>query len=249
MTAALKGTEQLNPGLQFVRGRAVMNNERTGTQQAIASSMRKRQMFWRMKQVSGGRCQHVKYCTARTLQHEASLWCVFCSYDEAAWKSARRAVPSHAELNFIVKFLVAHGLDQQYCHQVTTPFWRWPIDFWNYKHNFFIQVDGLCHWHGMHAVKKEVVQQRDFSFITAAYQAGARLVRVHHTDISNSMAVLAALYAATNGCCIVLSPSYAEAYTTHNGIKHNYVMAVHATLQHLCARLDCHSNILFYPGQ
>lgn len=249
MRAALQGTEHLNPGLQFVQGRAVMSSEGTGTQQAITSSRRKQRLFWKLMKVDGSRCQHVRYCTPRTLKHETSLWCVFCSYDAAAWKVAGRAVLSDAELQFIVNFIVPYGLDQQSCHQVTTQFWRWPVDFWNYKQDFYIQVDGHCHWHGMHAVRKEVVQERDFSFISAANQAGAKVLRVHHADIRDTMAVLAGVDAVANGCCIVLSPSYAQVCTTHNGTTQSYVMVMHATLPHLCVRLDCHSNILFCSGQ
>ncbi len=84
----------------------------------------------------------------------------------------------------MMNFLTSNGLDQQYCHQVTAVFLKWPIDFLNNKLNFFVQIDGHCHWYGMHNVHKQVVQHRDLSFNQVAYMAGARLVLVHHADLT-----------------------------------------------------------------
>ena len=246
MSSALKGTEHLNPELQFIGGKAVLINKCTDTQQQVTAAMRGRRLFWRMSRVDGSKCQHVKYCTARSLQHQSSLWCVFCSYDHEAWRAARRATLPHAELQFIVNFLVPYGLDHQCCHQVTSHFWKWPIDFMNFMHNYYIQIDGHCHWHGMHGVTKDVVQERDFAFINAVHQVEATLVRVHHADVNNSTALLAALDAAMAGCCLVLSPSYADAITSCNAIQTSYVMAVQHMLQGVRVAGDCHGNTLFY---
>jgi hypothetical protein len=98
----------------------------------------------------------------------------------------------------------------------------------------------------MHGVTKDVVQERDFAFINAVHQVEATLVRVHHADVNNSTALLAALDAAMAGCCLVLSPSYADAITSCNAIQTSYVMAVQHMLQGVRVAGDCHGNTLFY---
>lgn len=148
------------------------------------------------------------------------------------------------ELEFIVNFLCALGCDVQYCRQVVPEWWHWPVDFWNYELDIFIQIDGHCHWYGMHRCTSGQVQQRDMEFNCEAYVHNARVVRVHTADICKTAQVQAAIDAAARGCKIVLSPSYALHFINPWGSDIKYVDAVQQKLPQCCIRQDVHGNTL-----
>ena len=229
--SALRGTQQLNPGLELSGGRVALVDKHGDMQHAITNSTRSVRLFWKLTTVGGEQCGHVRFCSPRTVQQPSSLWCVFCSYDPDAWRQQHKAVVPVAEYEFIVNFLRPNRIDTQYCHQVTTAFWPAPLDFWNYSLDFFVQIDGLCHWCGMHGVSKEQVQARDFERNLASFHAGARLVRVHYADLHNSMALLAALNAVVMGYSIVLSPSYSTTLVMRDGVCMTYVAAAAVTFR------------------
>lgn len=246
---ALKASQEINPLLKFMQGRAVLVNKAGKVMKNISSSTRSVRLYWKCTTASTVLCGHVKFCTPSSLKHPCSLWCPFCSYDAALWQQQHMALMSHAEQQFMMNFLTRNGLDHQYCHQVTAYFWKWPIDFWNHTFDFYVQIDGHCHWYGMHAVSKQVVQTRDLSFNQLAYMAGARLVRVHHDDLTQNMALLAAVNAAIMGCSIVLSPKYARMKVMHNGLQMSYATAVQQTIPHAHIRSDVVGNILIAPAE
>lgn len=242
--SALKASQEINPLMKFMQGRAVLVNKAGKVVRTISSSTCSVRLYWKCTSATGVLCGHVKFCTPSSLKHPRSLWCAFCSYDAALWQQQHMALLPHAEQQFIMNFLVRNGIDQQYCHQVTADFWKWPIDFWNHKFNFYVQIDGHCHWYGMHAVSKQVVQARDLSFNQLAYMAGARLVRVHHDDLTHNMVLLAAVNAATMGCSIVLTPKYARTQVMHNGQQMGYATVVQQMIPHAHIRSDVMGNIL-----
>ena len=64
-------------------------------------------------------------------------------------------------------------------------FWQAPLDFYNMDQQYFVQVDGRCHWVGMHQTISSVVIQRDMLQAQAAFVAGVTVVRVHMHDTNN----------------------------------------------------------------
>jgi hypothetical protein len=191
------------------------------------------QLYWKLHKRGGSarqQCGHYCYCTAHTVSKQSKLWCGICSYDAAAWKTERLAVMPACEQQFIVSFLVPAGLDKQYCRQVVPAWWSWPVDFWNFVSDTYIQIDGSSHWYGMHKASSQRIQKRDMKFNKAAVDKGARVVRVHAADVADTAALHAALSAVADGCNLVLSPAYATTYITYRNERVCYADAVQQQL-------------------
>lgn len=107
-----------------------------------------------------------------------------------------------------MQLLRAYTIDTDFCCQVVPPFWAAPMDFYNLRLGYFVEIDGRCHWVGIHQLSAAVIIGRDMQQNLAVLQAGACMVRVHEHDLNNASCVAAALDAATLGCCIVLTPAY-----------------------------------------
>lgn len=130
-----------------------------------------------------------------------------------------------------MQLLWTFGLDAEHCHQVVPArvgLWKWPVDFYNYQADFFVQVDGKHHWTGIHQYSSADIADKDMRLNKAAVEARCRLVRVHVADLQNPGCVLAALDAARHGAAIVLTPTYAKCYTSWQGKQGLYV----GVLQH-----------------
>lgn len=146
------------------------------------------------------------------------------------------------ELEFIQKFLCELGCDIQYCRQVVPDWWDWPVDFWNYELDIYIQIDGHCHWYDMRGASREEVQSRDLRFNVMAVQKNARVVRVHSVDIGNPQHIQAALAAVEAGYKIVLSPAYATQYIKHSDCEMYYVTAMQDMLPGKYFDTDSYGN-------
>lgn len=76
--------------------------------------------------------------------------------------------------------------------------WHGLVDFYFPALNLCLQFDGSQHFdgHSMHAhAAGDMQQERDLAFNAAMWQAGVRVVRMHHTDdgVNGKCMVLAAL--------------------------------------------------------
>ena len=148
------------------------------------------------------------------------------------------------ELEFIQKFLCEMGCDTQCCRQVVPDWWYWPVDFWNFELDIFIQIDGHCHWYDMRGASSREVQQRDLSFNVMAVVVKARVVRIHSADVGNLQQIQAALDAVAAGFRIALSPTYASQYINPWGYEVDYVTTMQLLLPHSCFIVDSHGNTL-----
>jgi hypothetical protein len=108
------------------------------------------------------------------------------------------------------------GLDQLVAPQVQPGWWSGRVDFWLLHNAVAVQVDGSAHFAGVYRKKRmpELVQ-RDASFQSAAWAAGAKVVRVHHKDLRLPVLKELLQTAATSpptsaGPFLLLSPSYRE---------------------------------------
>ena len=126
-----------------------------------------------------------------------------------------------------MQLLWSWGLHAEYCHQAVPPFWRSPVDFYNFVAGFRVLVDGRYHWTGIHQYTKAHIADRDMRLNIAAIEAGRTLLRVHAADFENPSCVLAALVAARAaakaGAAIVLTPSFANCGDEWQGRKELYV--------------------------
>lgn len=153
--------------------------------------------------------QHYRKATPKTLSQAGALYCKLCMVCGDQPKRAGVTMPCSTEQRFM-SVLWLLGVDQCFMHQVVPPFWHRSMDFFNYVVGYYVQVDGSCHWKGMHGRSRGAVLDADFEQARRALEQGATLVRIHEADISRVEVVAAALAAAQGFVGIVLSPSYAE---------------------------------------
>lgn len=166
----------------------------------------------------------------------------FCMYSEQQWQQAGKRLLPACELEFM-QFLRAHNIDTWFASQVVADFWPAPLDFYNMHHQYFVQIDGRCHWVGMHQRSSREVIERDLRQAEAAVAAGAGVVRVHVHDIHNHDAVAASLEAATLGYSIVLTPAYASARVWCDGQQLLYMHLLGSFVRNCCYDTDSYGNI------
>lgn len=246
-TSAVTAACKMNPSMLLVYKSMPVCKATDGAYRSIYSSKCKAKLYWKLHRCGDSAkqpCPHYRYCRPHALQKPSDLWCAVCSYDNAAWQSEGLALLPVGEESFIRNFLQVVGVDVQYCRQVVPDWWSWPVDFWNFEHNIYVQVDGHVHWHGMHGCTSEIIQNRDMAFNKKAYEHDACLVRVHSDDISNTQQLLAALGAAIAGGRIVLTQAYAQQSTSQNGKSVMYVEALLEKLGSHRFETDDQGNLL-----
>lgn len=225
----MKRAKVQDPAMQMRHSRTPVCVAADGSHVSIYSSDCKHKLYWRLHHCGDDArnlCPHHRYSRAHSLSKQSDLWCAICSYSSTAWKTAELAIMPAGELAFIKEFLQATGTDVQYCRQVVPGWWSWPVDFWNFEEDLYIQVDGHVHWYGMHGCDSKTVQQRDLEFNRLAYTNNARVVRVHIADVNSTAQLAAAIHAAKVGCRIVLTPSYASQKISPKGLDVKYPNAV-----------------------
>lgn len=244
---AIRGTEWFNKSLEFSFNKPPTCRAADGRAISIFSSECNVKLLWRLHKCGSSPrqlCRHFRCCAPNTLDKPSLLWCAICSYDAAEWKREGRALLPAGELDFIEKFLCELGCDTQYCRQVVPDWWDWPVDFWNYELDIYIQIDGHCHWYGMRDCTSSSVQKRDLRFNVKAVAKQARVVRVHSADLNNPLQIQACLDAVAAGCRIALSPSYATQCINPEGCEVGYVTAMQHKLPHCCFETDSYGNTL-----
>jgi hypothetical protein len=128
-------------------------------------------------------------------------------YCKCRWAAAHKALIPENELVFM-RLLLLHGCSEQWCHQVQHPMWHGAFDFYNWRDDVLVQVDGVCHWQGMHTSLQGTVAERDFACNLTAIYAGVGLVRVHESDLQEPAAVMAAIATAAAEWCVVFTSTY-----------------------------------------
>jgi hypothetical protein len=187
--------------------------------------------------------RHFRVCTSQSVQHPSDLWCPFCIYSEQQWEQAGKRLLPACERDFM-QFLWARNTDTCFASQVVPEFWQAPLDFYNMQQGYFVQIDGRCHWVGMHQSSSREVIKRDMPQARAAVAAGVSVVRVHMHDIYNYDAVDASLEAATKGYNIVLTPTYANTCVCWNGQQLLYMDVLLLFLCNCRYNTDCYGNTL-----
>lgn len=109
---------------------------------------------------------------------------------------------------------------------MVAPFWRLPIDFWNFAAGYYVQVDGRHHWTGMHQYSRSDIAALDMKLNAAAVKAQPPLVHIHEADLQDPSCIMAALAAAAAGAAIVLTPSFASFMIEWRGETALYVAAL-----------------------
>lgn len=236
----LKGTQQLNPGLKMPHNRPVTYRDAAGQAvQLVASEEKARFLF---KHTGCGRQQHYKHCTPHAIQGEADLFCPFCMYGSCEWAAAGKSNIVANELDFM-SLLQLWGSSSSWCCRVRHEWWPACIDFFNWKQGVYVQVDGHCHWYGMHTVSHAEVLARDLGCNSSAFWAGAAIVRLHENDLQQPDIVLAAIETAAVENAVVFTAGY-------NKIGWDRVILLQQHLQYCCCmRADAWGNIVFTQAE
>ena len=196
----------MNQGLRLHGARDPSFINAKGKRRYVRKSQQHHKFYFKLTGCSGGQ-QHYRHCTPVALQRPADLWCPFCMYDACDWQAAGKA-PITSNERMFMQLLSDNGCSKHWCYQVRHDMWHGSFDFYNWYETVFVQVDGACHWYGMHTNNAAKVRERDSWCNRAACNAGVGLVRVHESDLQQPDIVLAAIAVASIEQCVVFTSSY-----------------------------------------
>ena len=162
------------------------------------------QLFYNARGCTGGRC-HRRLMTPHAYNSGANMDCCFC-LDKYDCRTERSMGHTLQQL----------GLDNQTVWQYQPPFWAGRVDFFVPGWQLHVQVDGDAHFTGTY--RKLCLSERmhmDVLFNTAAWRAGAKVVRVHHKDLGMPGVAAGLQLAATYsqrmvGPFLLLSPGFRQ---------------------------------------
>jgi very-short-patch-repair endonuclease len=192
----LQGTEHLNPGLAFSEGRPFYQAK------PLAAYGEGVQLLFRAVGCTGS--PHYRLMTPNAVSRGADMNCCFC------------IKPSKYE----TERAISQALQQAELDTDTT--WQYQpnwlaagrVDFYMFKVGVVVQVDGSAHTQGIYS-KQELPQplQQDLCFNVRAWQAGAKVMRVLHTDLNDAelhvqLQLAAGVGGDRNGPWLALSPEY-----------------------------------------
>lgn len=189
---------------------------------------------------------HYRMATPKTLSKKNALYCKMCPADERPPTPAGVHMPYKTEQSFI-NVVCSLEVDEQFMYQVVPPFWGQCMDFYNYAADYFVQVDGSCHWKGMRQRKCEEVLASDFRQAQRAVECDAVLVRIHEADVSNCVVVAKTLTAVQGFKGVVLSPSYAQQWVPWRGEMLLYTHALVRQYPNLAQNPGPHGVTLIQP--
>lgn len=201
------------------------------TRVPITNSTTGQQLYFALEGCYPGK-QHYRYCTPHALKTRAHLLCPFCKDGTDEWtQHKRRCIPSSESA---IMFMLARlQLDIHFCWQVMLGFWAAPVDFKCISHPIIIQADGCCHFKDMYDSSTCKHLHDDMHFCAEAVKAGYSVVRVHDlqvTKLYDTNFLAAAISAAANTHCIVLSPGYTSVCMYESGCFVTYASMLSAML-------------------
>lgn len=208
-----------------------------GTVAELCKSEEERRFLFKATGCTGGQ-QHFKCCTPHTLSDARPLLCAFCCYMTAAWHEQGRDLLPWDEVMFIA-LLREQRVTELWCHQVSRTGWRERFDFFNWKLDVLVQVDGAYHFSGG---DNTAVFKRDCDCNEVAFKARWALVRVHVADLSQPQIVMAAIATAAHRRAVVFTASY-------SGLGLSHVPDLCDRVKHVCAPTCCaYGNVAFIPA-
>jgi hypothetical protein len=191
-----------------------------------------------------GRMHH-RRATPKTLSQAGALYCRLCMVGARLPQPAGVRMPWSNEQSFM-RVLWELEMDEKFMHQVVPQFWHKAMDFYNYVEGYCVQIDGACHWKGMHGRKPEQVLDADFKQAQAAVERKVALVRIHEADVSCKEVVAATLAAVQGFVGVVLSPSFARQRVPCQGQRVLYTQALVTLYPNLVQRPGPGGTVLLH---
>ena len=155
--------------------------------------------------------QHFRKCTLNAIRHSLDkLKCLYCRDWEEGDKDLAKT-----EIDFM-GLLQQWGLDEECAMQVVVPWWKGRVDFMYLPEPqkspqpcIIIQIDGSAHF--KRTKGKEVLKNvgKDMGCCCAAFEAGARMLRIHHLVLEDAdKGLVDVLLQEQSKPCVVLSSAY-----------------------------------------
>lgn len=204
-------------------------------------------LMWRLHKAecSEGRdaqpvwCGHHKWCTPEAIRGVHTLACVLCTHEQLL-RAQRRVLPSEGTQAPFMRRLDKRLLPYEWVWEARVlPKWRGLIDIYIVGCQLMVQLDGAQHFESaMHEQALATQVGRDVACNVLAWEARARLVRLHYNDTgSHGMGIVEAAmqYAQQHpgAPLLVLSSSFAGVpLLGATGMQPYYqVMASHLNMQ------------------
>lgn len=173
--AALRGTEQHNPGLELVEegGELVLlfNKKR------LVKTQEQMLFVLKCKGCKPGQ-QHFRVLTLNAVRNVTEvLRCWFCH-----GKASKISTQPEDQ---VLRVLQGFKVDQEYAAQVVLPFWTGRFDFYHFSKNIAINVDGSHHFTKSRSLTMPEKLKSDLSCCVEAWKGRAKLVRIHDDDTPN----------------------------------------------------------------
>lgn len=191
--------------------------------------------------------QHLLLITPHAAAKPGSMHCTICQCDSEQY-TGQGLVPSKAEIGFIGT-LKAVGLDEQTIWQVAVWWWKdrkAQIDACIYTIRLYLQVDGTKHTSTYKGKKAPSSITIDVDCCAAAWDAGVKLMRVHHADMGDSECLLDAVATARQQQCIVLSPGFSTVkWRKADGMYQSYSEYLKSRLPECGLSYSPYGNIIY----
>lgn len=174
LSEGLAAAQHLNPDV-VQRGQLYYIKKSDGTLRQICSSLEGH------KVAVGCRCSegHVRYCTPNSIRTPRDWLCQFCHHAQQAWKAARKRAVVESEKAAMQAFRDA-DIDRQVAWEVSLPFWRGRVDFYDIPSKTVVQADGRSHRVVTHKLQPGRQLKLDLRCCIKAWQGGVRLLRLYH---------------------------------------------------------------------
>jgi hypothetical protein len=241
----LANTQMLNPGL-VIAGEHAHIVYPDGSKINIRKTTETLQLYMNAQGCRPGK-QHMLLRTAHAVARPGAMQCTFCQCHGEQYSGQGQA-PSKAELGFI-SMLANLELDQQTAWQVAAWWWKdrkAQIDAYIYTAKLYLQVDGSKHTSCFRGKKAASSIATDIDCCAAAWEAGAKLMRMHHADTGDSECLLEAVVSAKQQQCIVLSPGFSTVkWKKADGGWQTYAEYLKARLDNCVMTYQACGNIIY----
>lgn len=245
MWTALRGAKELNPNVVLPHRQVAKLKLPTKDTINISNSMVGYKLYFALTGCRPAR-QHYRWCTPHARKSAGQLLCPFCMSGTDEWMDTHKESIPTSELS-IMCMLAALQLDTRVCWQVMLPFWGAPVAFAFHGGKLVIQADGSCHFKSMYDNTSGKQLLEDVRFCVQAVTSGTSVIRVHEAQVSRPKRhkfMSAAIAAATNGVCIVLSPGYQSITMYEPGRQVTYAQLLSHSLPGCVTMVDAEHNTI-----
>lgn len=195
----------------------VVQEEGKEKERWLSNTMEHHKFYWKCS----CRHEHFRWCTPKAMNEARMLLCLYCHYNNAAWRRARLFTMMKCEMLF-VQLVRNMGIEAEVTWQVQLEGWQGCFDFVHLPTMTLFQLDGSTHFIDNNRSTAQHRLQTDIDCCKKAWQHGYRLVRVHH-KCSNMRQVVEAAIAMPGSTFVLLTAEFRTVQVCKNGLNLSYV--------------------------